>query len=986
MMPDGAVEARAEALATLRGQIHQLATRSELSDWFAAAAEEKAYLQPWQQANLREMEREWVRETTLSRELVEAMSAAETRSELAWRERRPRNDLQGFLPFFSEVVRLKREAAQAWGEKLSCEPYDALLDGFEPGLRVEHLAPLFARLREFLPGFIHRVCERQARESVATPAGPFPVERQRWLAVELMRRLGFDFRGGRLDTSAHPFCGGVAEDVRLTLRYDEADALSLLCGALHETGHALYSQNLPRAWRDQPVGSPRGASIHESQSLLLEMQVGRSQAFMTFAAPLLAEAFPLVAEKMSSAFSPQEMTRQLTRVRPGLIRVDADEVTYPCHIQLRFEIEKKLIDGSLRPQDLPEAWDQGMREWLGLSTRGNDRDGCMQDVHWPAGLFGYFPSYTLGALAAAQLFSAVERVLPHVKEQIRRGEFRDLAAWLRENIWSQASSLASSALIERATGRPLGTKAFEHHLQRRYLDEQSTSPSRAPRNQDGASDPCRLRPSVVVQATPDLVAFTDKDVTLTVDLELGDGAGLDLMVGAPGSMRINHEAASAADVVEVLRGAALIEEGLSLQEIRRRQSLFQLRQLFDFITTEIPYYQAQPAFTALQISSLEDLRSLPIMKKVDIRKGFLNLVPRALDVTAAMAERKVELFATSGSTDDRLQSLIGREVGGGPEGYTEVWFGEPLPAAKTAILTTPICAGAVCHLGKSRYEERIREDTLSLNSSQDYFSIDRPYVENVAEELARFQPDILFFDPIYLHWFARRAAEMGMALPPVKLLVSSYQYCSQLQRRALGELFQAPLYDWYSATETAAVVGQECPAGRLHVRPEQCLVEILRENGVAAPGVVGKILVTTLASRTMPLVRYQIGDVGSLSDQPCSCILNGSPCLTLHGRAKDILCVQNRPVTTRQFDQMISDTPHLDFYSCTQTDADTLVVDVIPSLGQESVFAKAELADKLHSRLGIAKVEVRLVSRLDPLPSLKYRQTACAYRDMSVFP
>jgi phenylacetate-CoA ligase len=308
-----------------------------------------------------------------------------------------------------------------------------------------------------------------------------------------------------------------------------------------------------------------------------------------------------------------------------------------------------------------------------------------------------------------------------------------------------------------------------------------------------------------------------------------------------------------------------------------------------------------------------------------------------------------------------------------------------LQAPKTAILTTPLCSGTVCHLGKSSYQERIIEDTLALNSSQDYFSIDRAYVENVAEELARFRPDILFFDPIYLHWFARRAAETGIALPPVKALASSYQYCSQLQRKALSELLQAPLYDWYSATETAAVVGQECPAGRLHVRPEQCVVEIVGEDGVVAPGVLGKILVTTLASRTMPLVRYQIGDVGSLTDEPCTCLLNGSQCLTLHGRAKDMLCVQNRPVTTRQFDQMISDTAHLDFYSCTQTEADTLVVDVIPSLGQESVFAKAELADKLRSRLGIAKVEVRLVSRLDPLPSLKYRQTFCATKDMSAF-
>lgn len=473
MMPPGGGSARGDALSTLRGILHQHATEPGLADLFAAASAETANLSPWQRANLREMEREWVRATALSQNLVEAMSRAESRSEQAWRKLRPDNDFAGFLPFFREVVRLKREAAQAWGDRLSLSPYDALVDGFEPGARAKLIAPLFARLREFLPGLIAQVCERQASEPVAVCEGPFSVERQRWLGLELMRRIGFDFNHGRLDTSHHPFCGGVATDVRITTRYDLGDYTKSMMSVLHESGHAKYEQNLPRDWVGQPVGAPRGMSIHESQSLLVEMQVCRSRAFAEFAAPIIGQAFPDGIAIAPHAFRPDNLFGQLTRVRRSLIRVEADEATYPCHIVLRFELEKGLIDGSLRPEDVPEAWDAGMRESLGLSTLGNDRDGCMQDVHWPAGLIGYFPAYTLGALTAAQLFRAARRALPDLMDQIRRGEFGALDAWLREKIWSQASLLETAELVERATGSPLGTEAFEQHLERRYLQRES---------------------------------------------------------------------------------------------------------------------------------------------------------------------------------------------------------------------------------------------------------------------------------------------------------------------------------------------------------------------------------------------------------------------------------------------------------------------------------------------------------------------------------
>lgn len=469
MMPAGGGDARAEALATLRGIIHERATEPGLGELFAKAEGAASALDDWQAANLREMRREWVRATALPNDLVEASSRAETRSEQAWRGLRAQNDWLGFLPFLREVVNLKRQVAQALADRLELSNYDALLDGYEPGARSAAISPLFARLRSFLPEFIGLVSEQQKKEAVIVPRGPFPVERQQWLGLSLMERVGFDFSRGRLDKSHHPFCGGVPQDVRITTRYDPSDFAKSLMGVLHETGHAKYEQNLPPNWLSQPVGAARGMSVHESQSLLLEMQVCRSRAFLEFATPLIAEAFPDAVRAQPKAFSVDNLARLATRVERSFIRVDADEATYPCHVVLRFEIEKSLIEGQLEVEQIPEVWDAAMQELLGLSTAGNYRDGCLQDVHWPAGLIGYFPTYTLGALTAAQLFRAARTTVPDLLPSIARGDFGPLDSWLREQVWGRGSLLETEALVRKATGSALDASAFEQHLQERYL-------------------------------------------------------------------------------------------------------------------------------------------------------------------------------------------------------------------------------------------------------------------------------------------------------------------------------------------------------------------------------------------------------------------------------------------------------------------------------------------------------------------------------------
>lgn len=472
MMPEGGGEARAAALSTLRGLIHAESTSPRLGELFEAAeAEDRAgRLDTWQSANLREMRRSFERSKAVPQDLVEAASLAESRSEQAWRRLRPLNDWESFKPFLEEVVNLKRQTAQALAASLGREPYDCLLDGFEPGAQSGTITKLFEELGAFLPSFIQSVLDKQRREPVEVPEGPFPVDRQKWLGETLMRRAGFDFTHGRLDVSHHPFCGGVPEDVRITTRYDEASFVKALMGVMHETGHAKYEQHLPRAWLSQPVGHARGMALHESQSLLLEMQVCRGREFLEFAAPIIQQAFPEAFARSPAAFSTDNLYRLYTRVKPDFIRVDADEATYPCHIIVRFEIERPLITGALRVSDVPELWDARMRELLGISTAGDYTNGCMQDVHWPAGLFGYFPTYTLGALAAAQLFEAATRDVPGLGSALAQGDFSGLDGWLEANVWSLGSSLETNAIVERATGAPLGTSAFVAHLRRRYLD------------------------------------------------------------------------------------------------------------------------------------------------------------------------------------------------------------------------------------------------------------------------------------------------------------------------------------------------------------------------------------------------------------------------------------------------------------------------------------------------------------------------------------
>ncbi len=464
IMPTGAARGRGEQIAELKAICHNLIIARETADLIEAASQQ-TNLNPWQNSNLELIRQHWIRATAVPEDLVVSLSKACSNCETVWRYARAENDFKKILPYVETVLELVKLSGTAIAEKLGLSLYDTLLDKFEPGTRSAHIDPVFNDLTDWLPNFLDDVLIKQnARPEIQTSRGPFDVKVQREIGIQFMSALGFDFDYGRLDISLHPFCGGTPDDVRITTRYDQMDFTSALMGVLHETGHAMYERGLPPNYRRQPVGQALGMSMHESQSLLIEMQVCRSQEFLKYAAPLLRQAF----KGKGAAWEPENLYRLYTKVERGFIRVDADEVTYPAHVILRYQLEKALINDEIKLADLPGAWNQKMQDLLGI-TPPSDTLGCLQDIHWYDGAWGYFPTYTLGAMTAAQIFQAASHDNPNINTGISKGNFEPLMAWLHSNIHSSGSLITASDLLTKATGRPLDPSIFKDHLKRRYL-------------------------------------------------------------------------------------------------------------------------------------------------------------------------------------------------------------------------------------------------------------------------------------------------------------------------------------------------------------------------------------------------------------------------------------------------------------------------------------------------------------------------------------
>lgn len=462
MMPSGAGSARAQALSTLNGFQHELATSKQLED-LILAAKQQPLDNAWDKANLALIEQQYAKATCLDQHLVEATTKASIEAEQAWRQLRSQNDWGHFYPILQRSFDLIKETNICLGQALNLSPFDAALDQYNRGIRSHFIDPIFSELKAALPNMIRSIIDKQKTQKIETPNGPFAIKKQQALAHQLMQLLCFDFNHGRLDESHHPFCGGIPDDVRATTRYDKNEFIQAAMAVCHETGHAKYEQQLPKAFRSQPVGQSHNMAIHESQSLFIEMQICRTQEFMHCLAPLLNSAFG-----DQPAFSESNLYALYNKVEPGYIRVEADEVTYPLHVIMRYEIEKALFNDDLTLKDLPHVWNAYMNDFFDLNTEGRDDIGVMQDVHWPCGAFGYFPAYTLGNLIAAQLKQRIRHDLPDLSTHIRTGNLQTIFTWLEAHIHSQGQLRDFHDSVKFATGSPLTAEAFLQHIKTKY--------------------------------------------------------------------------------------------------------------------------------------------------------------------------------------------------------------------------------------------------------------------------------------------------------------------------------------------------------------------------------------------------------------------------------------------------------------------------------------------------------------------------------------
>jgi carboxypeptidase Taq len=463
-MPTAGAEHRAAQLALLAGLQHARATAPRLADLLAAVEGSSlvAYPDSAEAVNVREIRRDYDRQTRLPRGLVEELARIMSLAEREWAAARRAADFGYFRPWLEKIVRLKRREAESLA--LTPDPYDSLLEGFEPGARANELVVLFDALRHELVPLVNALAFGPKRPEGACLGGDYPVEGQRVFGEAVAAGVGFDFRQGRLDTTAHPFFSPIGPgDCRITTRFAEDNFCDGLFAILHEVGHGLYDQGLPAEHHGTPLGEAPSLGLHESQARLWENGVGRSRAFWQHFFPAVRAVFP----GSLAGVSLDEFHSAVNVVAPSLLRVGADEVTYNLHILIRFELERALLSGDLVARDLPGAWNEAYRHYLGVVPR-DDAEGCLQDGHWAAGMFGYFPTYTLGNIFAAQLLARARQELGDLDVAFNQGDFGGLLGWLGEKVYQVGGRYSASQLIERVTGSPPDHRALVEGLRTKY--------------------------------------------------------------------------------------------------------------------------------------------------------------------------------------------------------------------------------------------------------------------------------------------------------------------------------------------------------------------------------------------------------------------------------------------------------------------------------------------------------------------------------------
>ncbi|MGD9638761.1 MAG: carboxypeptidase M32 [Alphaproteobacteria bacterium] len=458
-LPEKAADNRGDQQAVLKGLIHDEMTSPEWQNIFEGA-EKQDGLNDWQKANIREAKRLWVHATCVPKELVEKQAKAVNSCQDAWRKAKKENDFKSYAPHLQKVMTINREIAKIKSEKLGLSLYDAMLDEYQPGLKSETIDKVFGDLKTFLPKAIQEISQKQGASRPEFKED-YPVEKQKAFLTEIMQNMEFDFARGRMDRGSSAFLLDLGNDARVVSRFDEKNPLRSVISGMHETGHALYEQHRPLEWADQPVGKHRGIGVHESQSLLMVSQVYQSPEFMGY-----------VAEKMHKYYNteetkPENLKAKISKVEPSLIRVNADDVTYPLHVIMRYEIEKDLLEGKMNVSDLPKVWGEKSKEYLGVEPQ-TDTQGCLQDVHWSSGYMGYFPNYAIGTLLAAQFFEAAKKEKPEIADELKQGSFKSLNNWLSKNVHQKASLNSFEDLIKEATGKEFSAEAFKRSIRDKY--------------------------------------------------------------------------------------------------------------------------------------------------------------------------------------------------------------------------------------------------------------------------------------------------------------------------------------------------------------------------------------------------------------------------------------------------------------------------------------------------------------------------------------
>jgi carboxypeptidase Taq len=456
----------AKATGTLRTEVFKLQVSEEMGDLLAVltSAENSEVLDQVTKAKVREYNEFYQKSKSIPADLFQEYSILTAQANDAWEEAREKNEFAIFLPYLEKIVDYKRKFAEIYGYE--DHPYDALLDEFEPGLTVKRLDPLFAKLRESSVNLLDRIKKSGKTTPEEVFEQSFEIEKQKEFNRFILPIIGFDMEAGRLDETVHPFAQTVTiGDVRLTTRYVEKNVRSALFGTIHEAGHGIYEQHVNPAYEESVLQSGASFGIHESQSRFLENMVGRSNEFWNYFYPHLVKYFPAQLKNVSV----DDFYRAVNSVKPSFIRVEADELTYNLHIMLRYEIEKALIGGEIEVKDLPAVWNQKMQDYLGI-TPPTDSEGVLQDVHWSFGGFGYFPSYSLGNLYAAQILRTIQKEIPDFDAHIENGRFEVIQEWLRENIHQYGKLYTPNELIIKITGEQLNANYLVEYLEKKYSE------------------------------------------------------------------------------------------------------------------------------------------------------------------------------------------------------------------------------------------------------------------------------------------------------------------------------------------------------------------------------------------------------------------------------------------------------------------------------------------------------------------------------------